>query len=71
MELEIKMMALEFRWREADDLSRAARAELVAQQKPSRSVAEAIRKQIVRAEEMKQKILRQIVALEDEMDLSP
>jgi len=68
MDLETRMVALELRWREADDLARAARAELAAQL-PSVISTDLIRRQIATAEERKQRILRKIVLLEEQMDL--
>jgi len=68
MDLETRMVALELRWREADDLARAARAELAAQL-PSVISTDLIRRQIATAEERKQRIRRKIVLLEEQMDL--
>ncbi len=68
LDIESKMVALELQWRDADDLLRAARAELAANESGGTAVMDAIRQRIARAEAMKQKIMQKIVALEDEMD---
>jgi hypothetical protein len=70
MDLETKMVALEMRWREADDLLRAARAELASNLELSTVVADALRKKINYAESKKISITREIVALEEQMDFS-
>lgn len=68
IDLEIKMAVLESQWREADDLVKAARAELAANMGDPVAVIAAIRKRIERAERMKQLIMQKIVALEDDVD---
>jgi hypothetical protein len=68
VDLEIKLLALEIQWREADDLVKAARAELAANEGDPIAVVAAIRKRIERAERMKQLILRKIAALEEDID---
>ncbi len=70
IDLETKMTALEMQWRAADDLLRAARAEVVANEQEPAAVISAIRKRIERAEQAKQMIMNKIAALEDEIDAS-
>jgi hypothetical protein len=68
VDLEIKLLALEIQWREADDLVKAARAELAANAGDPAAVIAAIRKRIERAERMKQLIMRKITVLEEDID---
>ncbi len=69
--LETQMAALENQWREADELVRAARAELGACQAEhlADNQLQTIKKRINSAERLKQQIMGRIVALEDNMDM--
>lgn len=65
MTLDVQLIELEQRWREADDLQRAARAEQAASNKLTAAQSNTIDARIEQAERLKQSIIRQIEALEE------
>ena len=63
--LDVQLIELEQRWREADDMLRAARAEQAASDKMSNAQSLAILARVDQAERLKKSIIKQIEALEE------
>jgi hypothetical protein len=68
IDLELELAALEFQWREADDLAKAARAELVASTNDSAGVIAEKRKRVERLERVRESVMKKITALEARLD---
>lgn len=69
-DLELELIALEFQWRDVDDLVKTARAELAAKANAPTTVIAAIRIRVERAERMKASVMKKIIALEESMESS-
>jgi hypothetical protein len=67
-DLELALTALEFQWREANDLLKAARAELADNTNAPILVIAAIRTRVERAERIKASVMKKIIALEESME---
>ena len=63
--LDVQLIELEQRWREADDMLRAARAEQGASDRMSNAQSLAILARVDQAERLKKSIIKQIEALEE------
>lgn len=68
VDLEVELATLELQWCKADDLLKAARAELAVGAHASAAVIAALRMRVERAERMKVSIMKKIIALEESMD---
>jgi len=63
--LDVKLIELEQRWREADDSFRAANAELSSSGQLSNSQVELLKNRIKKADRLKKSIIEKIEALEE------
>jgi len=63
--LDVKLIELEQRWREADDTFRAANAELASSERLSNSQADLLKIRIKHADRLKKSIIEKIETLED------
>jgi len=68
--LDARLLELEKRWHEADDRSRAARAELAASNRLTTAETLAISERFEAAEHLKKSIIEQIEALEESIVVS-
>jgi hypothetical protein len=63
--VDVKLIELEQRWREADDSFRAANAELASSERLSNTQVDQLKVRIKQADRLKKSIIEQIEALEE------